>query len=262
MATLSLSDIVSVHGWWAGWKKREERRVKDRKLINFTDVGCTWGQQVIMSSSHKRPLCPPTLFLSHPQACPTCLTKPLLPALLQMLPLGLCTSLSRNLLLFSLNNLKSSWSAFHLLVWLPCTEKPSHPLHQLPRGPYGGVDRSEKERRDLVSLKILLDTIFTDAKHFYCWLFKSVYQTSWLIQKLQGGKLNDTLTFSNTCTHTHASTLIISTDAVRQFKRMQSQDFSAFTSLVPSEQMMVGSDGEERGRRMKGDQWEARRKWG
>lgn len=38
-----------------------EERERDRKLINFADVGCTWGKQVIMSSSHKWPLCPPTL---------------------------------------------------------------------------------------------------------------------------------------------------------------------------------------------------------
>lgn len=31
--------------------------MKDRKLINFTDVGGAWGQQVIMSSSHKWPPC-------------------------------------------------------------------------------------------------------------------------------------------------------------------------------------------------------------
>ena len=40
-----------------------EERETDRKLINCADVGCTRGKQVIMSSSHKWPLCPSTLSL-------------------------------------------------------------------------------------------------------------------------------------------------------------------------------------------------------
>lgn len=42
------------------------------------------------------------------------------------------------------------------------TSPPSH--HQSPHGPYGRVDRSEKEHRDLVALTFLLDVIFTDTK--------------------------------------------------------------------------------------------------
>ena len=76
-AILSLYDMESVHVWWAAWKKRK-KRARDRKLIHFTDVGCSWGQQVIMSSSHKWSLCPATLllsFFSHTQFCKALFTN-------------------------------------------------------------------------------------------------------------------------------------------------------------------------------------------
>lgn len=70
------------------------------------------------------------------------------------------------------------------------------------------------------------------------------------MQEHQGGKPNDILAFSN-----------VHTDAISQVKRMQSEDFSDFTCLVPLEQMMAERYEEERGRRMKGEQWTVRRKW-
>lgn len=63
-------------------------------------------------------------------------------------------------------------------------------------------------------------------------------------------------------TQTRSDTVIVSTDAVRQVKRMLSEDFyweSAFTCLVPLKQMLVG---EKRMQSMKGGGRTVRRKWG
>lgn len=106
---------------------------------------------MIMSSSHKWRPRPPTLFLSLVFS----LTKPDVSTIttvskLVLQTLALVSNLNPPLL--SLNNIRSSDVAFHLLLY----GKDISPPPPVSHGPYGGVDRSEKEHRDSVALKFFL----------------------------------------------------------------------------------------------------------
>lgn len=228
------------------------------------------GRQVIMSSSHKWRPRPPTLFLSLVFS----LTKPDVSTIttvskLVLQTLALVSNLNPPLL--SLNNIRSSDVAFHLLLWL--YGKDISPPPPVSHGPYGGVDRSEKEHRDSVALKFfffffLLDMIFTVARksftsgYFHFFFFfpfllgqRSSYHASWLMQKCQGGKKMTSCPFSNVDVHRAA----VTADAFRRVKWTQSEDLSAFTCPVPFDQTLVGRDGEESRQRMKRERWKARR---
>lgn len=131
------------------------------------------GRQVIMSSSHKWRPRPPTLFLSLVFS----LTKPDVSTIttvskLVLQTLALVSNLNPPLL--SLNNIRSSDVAFHLLLWL--YGKDISPPPPVSHGPYGGVDRSEKEHRDSVALKFFFffftrHDFYSRKKKFYKWLF-------------------------------------------------------------------------------------------
>lgn len=127
-----------------------------------------WGQQVIMSSSHKWPLCPPLCSLTSKNSLKSAFQS-LIPQFLYkhkfvLLAFALLANLNLQILVPPLVT--------------PGMEK----AYPVPSWPYGWMDRSEKEHRDLVALNFLQDVIFTDAEKLYWWLL-SFFNRDYCIKK-------------------------------------------------------------------------------
>lgn len=91
-------------------------------------------------------------------------------------------------------------------------EKTSPPSRQSPRGPYGGVDRSEKEHRDLVALNFLLDMLFTDAKksfiggYFHFFGAETEIIVPNIVVNTETSRGRNIITFFFKCAHTQRQT--------------------------------------------------------
>lgn len=127
----------------------EEKEGTDEKKVNkFHRCWlATLGRQVIMSFSHKLPLCPPTLSLSFSLITQFNPTKPHF----------LTVSRFRiYLLTSSFVTSKLPTLLFSLFTDYKGKRHPPPSSHQCPRGPLGEMDRSEKKQIQLIFLQAVI----------------------------------------------------------------------------------------------------------